>query len=121
MSPPRIRRPSIPWHYNEETWAVRCLVVETSNWRLWHQVLIAPPWIEKVSWTDRSVSVNVTRQALKHAPAYNSSVTPSREQEICLHQHHGRVGYGAAEGRLENPDYRHVAELALTMSPKARC
>jgi uncharacterized protein YrrD len=105
---------------DEETWAVRYLVVETSNWWLGHQVLIAPPWIEMVSWTDRTVSVNVTRQAVKHAPAYNSSVPPSREQEIGLHQHHGRVGYWANEVKLENPEFHVIASSPRGVSRQTR-
>jgi hypothetical protein len=105
---------------DEETWAVRYLVVDTSNWWLGHQVLIAPQWIEKVSWTDRTVSVNVTRQAVKHAPAYNSSVPPSREQEIGLHQHHGRVGYWANEVKLENPEFDVIASSPRGVSRQTR-
>ncbi len=35
---------------DEETWAINCLVVNTSNWWLGHQVLITPKWIRDVSW-----------------------------------------------------------------------
>ena len=31
---------------DEETWAIRYLIVETSNWWFGHQVLIAPQWIQ---------------------------------------------------------------------------
>ena len=105
---------------DEETWAVRYLVVEAGNWWLGHQVLIAPQWIEKVSWTDRTVSVNVTRQAVKHAPTYNSSVAPSREQEIDLHQHHGRAGYWANEVKLENPEFHVIASSPRGVSRQTR-
>jgi sporulation protein YlmC with PRC-barrel domain len=105
---------------DEETWAVRYLVVEAGNWWLGHQVLIAPQWIEKVSWTDRTVSVNVTRQAVKHAPTYNSSVAPSREQEIDLHQHHGRAGYWANEAKLENPEFHVITSAPQGVSHQTR-
>ena len=32
---------------DDETWAIRYLVVNTSNWWLGHKVLIAPQWIER--------------------------------------------------------------------------
>ena len=105
---------------DEETWAVRYIVVEAGNWWLGHQVLIAPQWIEKVSWTDRTVSVNVTRQAVKQAPAYDSSVPPSREQEIGLHQHHGRAGYWANEVKLENPEFHAIASSPQGVSRQTR-
>ena len=33
---------------DEETWAIRYLVVDTSNWWMGHKVLIAPEWISGV-------------------------------------------------------------------------
>ena len=92
----------------EKTWAVRYLVVETGHWWLGHQVLIAPQWIDQISWPDRRVSVNVTRQAVKRAPAYHSAVPPSRAQEIALYEHHDRPGYWASEVRLENPEFHAI-------------
>ncbi len=55
---------------DDETWAIRYLVVDTSNWWIGHQVPIPPQWITAVSWLDGKVSVNVTRQAIQDAPLY---------------------------------------------------
>ena len=101
---------------DEDTWAVRYMVVATSSWWLGHQVLIAPQWIQDVRWADEVVAVKLTQRAVKDAPSYDSAVPVTRELEVVLHKHHGRVGYWTAEPRLENPDYRHAAELASTMS-----
>jgi sporulation protein YlmC with PRC-barrel domain len=93
---------------DDETWAVRYLIVDTSNWWLGHQVLIAPRWIQNVSWPDRTVSLNLTRQSVKDAPPYHSAATLDRDQEISLHKHYTRAGYWADEVRLENPQFRAV-------------
>ncbi len=77
---------------DEQTWAVRYLVVDTSNWWMGHQVLIAPQWIEAVNWSDRTVAVSMTRQAVKDAPAYDPQTTMSPEDEDQLHEHHRRAG-----------------------------
>ncbi len=78
---------------DEETWAVRYLVVDTSNWWLGHQVLIAPQWSDTVSWFDKTVAVSMTRQAVKDAPAYEPEAALSRDAEHRLHMHYGRDGY----------------------------
>jgi hypothetical protein len=88
--------------------AVRYLIVDTSNWWLGHQVLIAPRWIQNVSWPERTVSLNLTRQSVKDAPPYHSAATLDRDQEIGLHKHYKRAGYWADEVRLENPQFRAV-------------
>jgi hypothetical protein len=78
---------------DEETWAIRYLIVNTSNWWLGHLVLVARQWIQKVSWSDTTVSVNLTRQALKDAPAYDSAAQLNREQEVNMFKHYGHPGY----------------------------
>jgi len=93
---------------DDEIWAVRYLVVDTSNWWLGHQVLIAPKWIQIVSWFERTVSVNLTRQSVKDAPAYHSAATLDRDSEISLHKHYKRTGYWASEVKLENPQFLAV-------------
>jgi sporulation protein YlmC with PRC-barrel domain len=91
---------------DDDTWAIRYFVVDTSNWWLGHQVLVAPRWIHDISWADSTVSVNLTQQAVKDAPPYNSAVPLHRDQEMGLHRHHGRAGYWAEEVQFENPQYR---------------
>ena len=58
---------------DEESWAIRYMVVNTSNWWLGHQVLIAPQSIKNVSWTGATVTINQNRQAVKDAPPYHST------------------------------------------------
>jgi len=79
---------------DDETWAIRYLIVETSNWWLGHQ---APQWIDDVSWFDRKVSVDLTPQAVKDAPPYDAEVSLDREQEMGIHEHYGRPGYWTGE------------------------
>jgi hypothetical protein len=86
---------------DEETWAVRYLVVNTSNWWLDHQVLIAPQWIQEVSWDDATVFVNLTRKAVQGSPPYDSSELLNRLQETGVYNHYGRVGYWTGEANHE--------------------
>jgi sporulation protein YlmC with PRC-barrel domain len=86
---------------DEETWAIRYLVVETSNWWLGQQVLIAPQWIQAISWSDATIAVKVTRQAVKDAPRYDPSAPLRRDHEMSLHQHYGRPGYWADEAKVK--------------------
>jgi uncharacterized protein YrrD len=86
---------------DEETWAVRYIIVNTSNWWLDHQVLIAPQWIQGVSWSDSTVAVNLIRQAVKDAPPYDSEILLERNQEMSIHEHYGSPGYWASEVKRE--------------------
>jgi len=78
---------------DEDTWAIRYIIVNTSNWWFGHEVLIAPQWIKDVSWPDTRVSVDLTRASVKDAPPYDSTAELNRERESGLYQHYGRPGY----------------------------
>ncbi|MFM9916160.1 MAG: PRC-barrel domain-containing protein [Rhizobacter sp.] len=81
--------------FDDETWAIRYLVVDTSNWWVGHKVLIAPPWIQGVHWSERSVSVDLSRESIKNSPAYDATADWSRDQDLSLYRHYGRRGYWA--------------------------
>lgn len=86
---------------DEETWAIRYFIVDTSNWWLGHLVLIAPQWIQKVSWSDKTVSVDLTRQSVKDAPAYDAAAQMNREQEVNIFKHYGHPAYWEDEVKHE--------------------
>jgi hypothetical protein len=78
---------------DEESWAIRYIIVNTSNWWLGHEVLIAPEWIDHINWAESTLSLDLTRQAIKESPTYDPKVALSREQEAGIHAHYGRAGY----------------------------
>jgi hypothetical protein len=88
---------------DERSWAIRYLLVDTSNWWGGNQVLIAPEWISRVDWASRQVTVGLTRQAVKDSPNYNSTEELNRASEAGLFANHGRLGYGAEETRGAPP------------------
>jgi uncharacterized protein YrrD len=83
---------------DEGSWAIRFLVVNTSNWWLGHQVLIAPEWIDSVSWLHASVTTDLTRQAVQDAPSYEPGESLDGAAEAGIYKHYGRSAYGG--GRL---------------------
>lgn len=91
---------------DEETWAIRYVIVYTSNWWFGHHVLVAPQWIREVRWFDHTVAIDATRQSLRDAPHYDPAMPLRRDQEMDLHQHHGRAGYWTAEENREDLEFR---------------
>ncbi len=85
-------------------------MVNTSNWWLGHEVLIAPPWISGVNWSDKTVSVDLNRDAVKSSPLYDSKALLDREWEHNLHEHYGRTGYWSG---AEAPQAKHRETLKL--------
>jgi hypothetical protein len=81
----------------EETWAVQYIIVNTSNWWLGHDVLIAPEWIEDLYWAESQLMVALTRDSIRRAPSYDSKRPITREQEQLLHDFYGHPGYWLPE------------------------
>lgn len=78
---------------DERSWAIRYIVINTSNWFGGHQVLIVPEWIRHISWSEHMVDVDLTRQRVKDAPLYDSETAFSRQEEEEIYRHYGRDGY----------------------------
>ena len=76
-----------------DSWAIRYLVVSTSNWWLGHEVLVPPQWIVGVSWEDRIVDLNVSREKIQGAPRFESTMELNRQQELAFFRHHERPAY----------------------------
>jgi hypothetical protein len=86
---------------DEKSWAIRYLVVNTSNWWVGHTIILAPPWIQGVHWGDSTVTVNLTRQQVQDAPAYDPAVPLERAQEAGIYGHYARPSYWADEVIIE--------------------
>jgi hypothetical protein len=82
---------------DDETWAIRYLVVDTHNWWPGKKVLVSPQWIERVSWDERKVFVNLDRATIKESPEYTDELLLTRDYEIGLHGHYKRKGYWVDE------------------------
>lgn len=82
---------------DDETWAIRYLIVDTQNWWPGKKVLISPRWIERISWEESKVFINLTREAIKKAPEYTDRTLITRDHELKLHRHYNREGYWADE------------------------
>jgi uncharacterized protein YrrD len=78
---------------DDQTWAIRYLVVDTRNWWPGKKVLISPKWIERVSWSKSTVFVNLSRETIKQSPEYTEESLITRDYETGLHGHYNRRGY----------------------------
>lgn len=78
---------------DDETWTIRYLVVDTRNWWAGKKVLVSPQWIERVSWSESKIYVNLPLESIKQAPEYTDELLLSRDYETILHVHYNRTVY----------------------------
>jgi len=73
--------------FDDAAWVVRYFVVNTRNWLPDRMVIVSPQWIRAVNWTERTVFVDVTRQAVEKSPRYDPSKALSADYEGKLRDH----------------------------------
>src|SRR5665213_2962403 len=81
----------------DETWAIRYLIINTHNWWPGKKVLMSTKWIESVSWGEKKVFVNLSRETIKRSPEYSEETLPTRDYESGLHRHYKRHAYWVDE------------------------
>jgi len=82
---------------DDKTWAIRYLIIDTKNWWPGKKVLVSPQWIDRVSWSEKKVFVNLLCENIRQSPEYTEESLLTRDYEIRLHQYYKRRGYWADE------------------------
>lgn len=77
---------------DDQTWRIRYIIVDTSNWLPGRKVLVATDWFQDVSWHQRHVYVDLTRREVKESPEYREGVM-DRSYEERLFGHYGARPY----------------------------
>jgi sporulation protein YlmC with PRC-barrel domain len=100
---------------DDESWAIRYLVIDTHNWLPGKKVLVSPKWIESVSWSQSKIFVNLTREKIKQSPEFTDKSLLTRDYETKLYQHYNRPEYWVEDqipkGRISNKNIKETAQL----------
>jgi len=86
---------------DDETWAIRYLVIDTRNYWPGKKVLISPKWIESLSWEESKIVVNLSKESIKLSPEYQDDVPITREYEDSLYRHYEREAYWKDEAEAK--------------------
>jgi hypothetical protein len=79
---------------DDATWGIRYLIIDTRNWWPGQHVLVSPYAVRAISWSDRDVTLDVTRDKIKGSPAWDPAAMIDRTYEERLHGYYGWPGYG---------------------------
>ncbi len=79
---------------DEETWIIRYLIIDTSNWLPGsRKVIISPEWVDRFEWADGSAVMTVSSEKIEKSPAYDPNVTLDRDYETALYNYYGLPYY----------------------------
>jgi hypothetical protein len=57
--------------FDEESWAIRYVVMNTRNWLPGKHVIISPQRFTEPSWTEQKIWVDLTRDEIRHSPEFD--------------------------------------------------
>jgi uncharacterized protein YrrD len=67
--------------FDEKTWAMRYLMVDTRHWLHGKRVLISPQWTRAINWSERSLTAALKRREIEQSPEYDPEHATSREYD----------------------------------------
>jgi sporulation protein YlmC with PRC-barrel domain len=80
-------------YFDDESWTVRYLVVDTGNWLSGRKVLISPRCIHGVDRERERVVTNLTREQVETSPDIDTHKPVSRQDEIRYYNHYDYPDY----------------------------
>jgi hypothetical protein len=84
--------------FDDQSWAIRYLVVETGNWASERRVLISPYSVKPSPGADHAVDVNLTCAQVKNSPDIDTHQPVSRQHERQLSGYYGYPKYWGTGG-----------------------
>lgn len=92
------------FYFDDDSWAIRYLIVETGGWLGGKQVLISPRSISDIDWQNRRVDVALTKSQVEHSPNIDTKLPVSRQHEANYLKYYGYPYYWGGP-YLWGPDY----------------
>ena len=80
-------------YFDDETWAIRYLTVETGGWLGGRQVLISPISVIRAEWQAKRVDVALTKKQVENSPNIATDEPVSRQHEFAYFGYYGYECY----------------------------
>ena len=96
------------FYFDDKTWTIRYLVIETDTWLSGRKVLISAEMLLTPDWDKEVFPVNLTMEQVKNSPDIDTEEPVSRQEEIKWQSYYMRTSYwgnGFYEGGM--PYYMH--------------
>jgi uncharacterized protein YrrD len=82
-------------YFDDESFTVRHLVVDTGGWLGSRKVLISPMALREIDWSVKRINAVLTRSQVEKSPAINTDMPVSRQHEMEYYSYYGYPYYWA--------------------------
>jgi hypothetical protein len=84
--------------FEDDSWLVRYLVVDTGHWLPGRKVLLLPGVLENPDWAAHSLLATLTKEQVRNSPDVTADLPVSRQKELELYRHYGWPPYWVPAG-----------------------
>lgn len=84
---------AVDTYFDDYTWTVRYLVVDTGKWLPGRKVLVSPFAVRAIVWQPRHIDVGLTREHVKGSPEVDTEKPVSRQHESAYFDYFGYPYY----------------------------
>jgi hypothetical protein len=81
--------------FDDRSWAVRYLVIETGSWFRRRKILISPAVLGSLDWGGRTIPVLLTKEQVQNSPDVDVDQPVSRQQELAMARHYDSMSLEA--------------------------
>jgi hypothetical protein len=81
------------FYFDDETWAIRYLTVETGGWLDGRRVLISPISVVNTDWQAKRLDVALTKKQVENSPDIDTHRPVSRQHEAAYLEYYGYPYY----------------------------
>lgn len=81
------------FYFDDYTWTIRYLIVETGSWLNHRKVLISPEALLKPDWEKEVFPINLTKEKIKNSPDIDTKQPVSRQHEIEMYEYYPWTSY----------------------------
>ena len=86
------------FYFDDQSWVVRYVVVDTGSWLSGRQVLVSPHAFVSLDWTGKLLLLSLTRKQIEDCPSIESHKPVSRQYEEAYHKYYGWPYYWEGSG-----------------------
>jgi hypothetical protein len=81
------------FYFDDTSFTVRHLVVDTGGWLGGRLVLISPLALPAIDWDGKRINATLTKTQVEHSPDINTAQPVSRQQELSFYRYYGYPSY----------------------------
>jgi hypothetical protein len=114
------------FHFDDRTWDIRYMVVDTGNFLPGKKVLLMPACAEELSWVKQNIAIKLTKKQIEESAPYDSDLPVSKQHQIMDRKNFEAIcitePWSGSVFPLWFPEFRENVDLILEFGdPHLRC